>query len=393
MKGMNADRGDGRGEMGDRIPHVMHVVVSLAAGGLERLVVDWVNTRNAGVPGSTSVVCLDEPGELASSVEGACVHVVAARRSRFPFDVSAVWRLQRFLRREAAVAVPPGERPNTVPLPLVVHSHNLAAWQYAALAARGIGVPHVHTEHGSNPHHGGLINRLRNRFLLRATDAIVAVSRDTAGELTAKQRIPAGRILVIPNGVSLVHAAPSRAQVRERLGIPGDVTVIGTVGRLAEIKGQDRLIRAFAAMDGIGNAQLLIVGDGPRRDALKELASELGVSDRTIFSGFRPDARDCLAALDLFVLPSRSEGLPVALLEAMAADIPVAATSVGDVAQVLDSGRAGTLLPGNEGEWPFVLSVCLGDLSRVGPARERVREQYSQERTRASYESLYADLR
>jgi hypothetical protein len=150
-------------------PRVAHLVISLAFGGLERLVVDWTNARNRLRPGSTLVWCLDTPGDLAGQVEGDAVRCLHARRSRFPWDRDAVRRLA------AELAGPGGGQPAAE----VVHSHNLAAQQYAVLAARGTGIRHVHTQHGANTESMRYRDRWRSRLLARYTDALVAVSEAT----------------------------------------------------------------------------------------------------------------------------------------------------------------------------------------------------------------------
>jgi len=416
-----------------KVPKVIHVVVSLDHGGLEKLVVNWTNARNKRFLESTMVCCLDRPGDMAKEVVGDVVSCVDAVRSRFPMDIAAVLRIRGLVRSV----------PNAV-----VHSHNLAAQQYAAIALCGTGVRHVHTEHGTNPHFGGVRNRLRTWLLQKMTDRIIAVSEDTATSLVAMQRIPRDRILVIRNGiqVSTMRSAWQASDLRASLGIPEDSTVIGSVGRLAHVKGYDRLIRAFAELvsrypltvngeegrrtDDSGQKSdtcavgfagtrhatcaarlpnndsqltqsaklaLLIVGDGPERGNLEVQAKELGVADRVIFAGYRSDAKSGFAAMDLFVLPSRSEGLPVALLEAMFAGVPVAATHVGEVAEVLDHGRAGRLMPDDESQWASFLGDMLekigtdvaADTSRY--ARRRVEEEYSEAVTLDEYEQVYCD--
>ena len=196
-----------------------------------------------------------------------------------------------------------------------------------------------------------------------------------------------------------------QTDLRASLGIPDDAVVIGSVGRLAHVKGYDRLIRVFSELVNtvsdmeVGSLssvvcrrlRLLLIGDGPERANLEVQVKELGVSDRVIFSGYRSDAKSCLSAMDLFVLPSRSEGLPVALLEAMSGGIPVAATPVGEVSDVLENGAVGCILPDDESLWPDVLA---DELARSAGAREvraqqRVVECYSQDKTLASYEDLY----
>jgi glycosyltransferase involved in cell wall biosynthesis len=376
---------------------VIHLVIALEPGGLERLVVDWTNARNRQQPDSTWVACLDAAGPLAGEVEGGRVHVLSARRGRRPWDRAAVRELRALLVRAADGA----ER-------VVIHSHNLAAQQYAVLAARPAGVRHVYTQHGANRHLLGALDRVRSRVLAALTDVLVAVSEPTAASMVSAQWLPRRRITVVPNGVAMPPPsdAAARAAARARCGLPPEAFVIGSVGRLDPVKAYDRLLRAFAALAGNSRTRnqepgtknqellLLLLGDGPERARLESLARDLGIAGATRFAGFRPEARRLLPALDLFVLSSRSEGMPVALLEAMAAGVPAAVTDAGSCREVVDDGRAGFVLPADDSAWPGLLRGWIADesarraLARAGAAR--VRQHYSAEATLSRYETLYA---
>jgi glycosyltransferase involved in cell wall biosynthesis len=373
-----------------RSPRVLHLVISLAHGGLERLVVDWTNERNRQYPDSTGVCCLDQPGDLASQVETVQVMSLGACRSRRPFDVAAVWRLRQFLRARQID---------------VLHSHNAAAWQYGVLACFGTGVRHIHTEHGTNPHSEGWVNRLRNACLWRMTDVVVVVVEQVAEQVMRLQRIPRSRLCVISNGVATSEereaGSPERrargAEIRKRMGIEQDVIVIGSVGRLAKVKGYDRLIAAFARLTSFpatSASRLLLVGDGPERESLETIARKFGVAERVTFAGYQSDPRPYYDLMDLFILSSHSEGLSISLLEAMAAGVPVAVTDVGSCRQVVDDGRAGVVLPDDEGRWPQILARTLNDPEasqmRIAAARARVREHYSLDATLDGYERLYS---
>jgi glycosyltransferase involved in cell wall biosynthesis len=361
---------------------VCHLLISLKPGGLEQLVVQWTNARNAAHPGSTRICTLDESGVLASQVQGDVVTVLGAHRAKKPWDMAAVKRLRRAL---ADVDV--------------VHSHNLAAQQYAVLACRGISVRHVHTEHGSNPHTGGWLNRLRLRFLASRTGALVCVSHDTAAAMRPNWQVADGVVTVIANGVSPHQAMlpDERSALRDQLGIARDAFLVGSIGRLSSEKRYDRLVRTVAALQKSEpdlNAMLVLVGEGGRHDELVLLADSLSVTPRVKFCGFRPEARRFLDVFDLFVLCSETEGLPVALLEAMAANCPVAVTDVGDCLRVIDDGRAGVVLPEDEGQWPSCIAALAKEgeaetLARCKRASHRIETVYAQSATLSAYESLY----
>ena len=327
----------------ESVPHVVHLVISLDHGGLERLVVEWTNGRNRRYPGSTRILCLDAPGDLADQVEGGAVGCLHAQRSRFPWDLGAVARLRDEVRsRTSVVGLPAG---NVMPV-TILHSHTLAAQQYAVLATRGTGVKHLHTQHGAHVHLQSRLNRWRSRVLCRWTDRIVAVADTAAEAMVRNQKIPRERITVVPNGVAPHPAfpAPALAALRRACGLPEAGFVIGSVGRLDRIKGYDRLLRAFAPLSAQGDScVLLLVGDGAEREALDRQAHDLGVRGRIVFAGFQRESRQFLDLMDLFVLPSRSEGMSMALLEAMAAGVPVLVTDVGSNRELIANGRASSI--------------------------------------------------
>jgi glycosyltransferase involved in cell wall biosynthesis len=321
-------------------------------------------------------------------------------------DRAAIRRLKDLLRASGG-----GHQEETL-----IHAHNLAAWQYGVLAGHHRRL--IYTQHGANVHNLGLVDRLRARCLACFTDEVVAVSRATADSMARRLWIPGKRIKVVVNGVTAGRTTDrsedEKDGARRRLSLPADAFVIGSVGRLAQVKGHDRLIKAFArgveadvnrySLSAIGNTKnqeprtknspcLLLVGDGPERARLEQLAQDLGVSGQVIFAGYQSDPSPYYDAMDLFVLPSRSEGLSISLLEAMAAGVPVAVTDVGENKAVIEDGRCGLVLPDDEEDWKSALTPAMADLPRLaamaGAARARVRERYSLEATLDSYEALY----
>ena len=410
------------------IPPLLHLVISLAPGGLERLVVDWTNARNRMAPGSTRLCCLDVMGELASQVKGNAVSCVDARRHRWPYDRAAVKGIRQVLRdgerapSSLRLSTQHPSPPATLP-PVILHAHNLAAWQYAVLvrltsrSGPSAAVPRplrlIYTQHGANVHNLSLRDRLRARILACFTDEIIAVSEATADAMSRSLWIPRQRIKVVVNGVagggeeSEVRsqeqgARRQRCEIRARFAIPEDAFVIGSVGRLAHIKGHDRLINAFAALHPQlsltttslhPSPHLLLIGDGPERLALERQVELLGLAGRVTFSGFQADPVAFYQAMDLFVLPSRSEGLSISLLEAMSHGTPVAVTDVGANREVIDNGRCGLLLPDQEHAWPALLAQAMANPDRdamTRTARQRVAEKYSLQATLSGYESLYS---
>lgn len=226
----------------------------------------------------------------------------------------------------------------------VVHTHNPQPLLFSSLPARASGAALVHTKHGVNPD-----NRRRlamRRVAGRLVSAFVAVSEPTAEVARAGGECARARLHVVPNGIDLDRFRPdaeARRAVREELGIPEDAFVVGTVGRLYVEKGHEFLIRSLAPVLG-DRFHLVITGEGPERDNLTAQVAALAHPRSVHLTGNRRDVPRVLAALDVFTLTSKSEGLPLVIPEAMAAGLPVVATAVGGVPQVIDAGETGWLV-------------------------------------------------
>jgi glycosyltransferase involved in cell wall biosynthesis len=236
---------------------------------------------------------------------------------------------------------------------------------------------------------------------MRRFEGVVAVSQEIFRELEALGFEPP-QLKYIANGVDIARYAPgARRAIRSlsstRRPIPESNVVVAAIGSLTEEKGHDHLLRAVAALDVGSGVELLIAGDGPRRKRLHELASDLGIADRVEFLGRRSDIRDLLEAADIFVLPSLSEGLPIALLEAMACERACVATDVGDVAQAIETDVTGVLVRAADKD---ALAAAIKRLAqdpqlrqRLGEAaRQRVLERFSADKMIAAYCALYDDL-
>lgn len=297
--------------------------------------------------------------------------------------------VQRELRREAIETTATRPRGDVDPFSALAFAHwlrrgrfdavLLTSWKrafVAGAAARLAGVRRVVLRVGGvHEFPRGAAGRLFRRAFLRNLHAVVANSRHIASAL--RERIPAlptERIFMIPNGVSFTAAPP--APLRCALGLGADDLLAVTVGALEWRKGMDRLLGALAGARA-PRLHLALAGDGPDRAALQERARALGVAGRVHFLGERRDVPAVLAAADLFVIASVSEGFSVAMLEAMAAGLPVISTDVGGAWEALAArdGRpaAGwTVAPGDA----HALASALGEVSsavRRGSAAVRAR--------------------
>lgn len=278
--------------------------------------------------------------------------------------------------------------------PQVLHCHDFTAAIVGGRAAGVTSVPAMITLHGSPYYAGRWYRRLLLRLAVRRSRAAVAVSRSLASDVEQHLGLAPGSFNVVPNGTVLRPG--NRERGRRALGLLPWETGILAVGRLEAVKGMDLLLRAMALRDLAGRpgVRLAIAGDGGERAALEGLASDLGILPAVRFLGMRNDVPDLLAGSDLMVLPSRSEGLPMALIEGMGMGLPVVAARVGGIPEVVDEGGTGLLVsPQSPEELAGALVRLLEDTSlreRLGrAARERVEQDFSAAGMVQRYEALY----
>jgi glycosyltransferase involved in cell wall biosynthesis len=225
----------------------------------------------------------------------------------------------------------------------VIHSHGYRSDIIGMLAARRAGVPIISTLHGWTPVNRSLrIYEAIDRLVLRWFDHIICVSRPLYEQML--RTLPSHRVTLLPNAVSTLpvdgFSPTARGTTRK---------TILFVGRLSYEKGVDVLLRAYAhSFFGHDDTRLLILGDGPDRTTYEQLAHDLRINDQVEFLGFQRDVQSFYRSADLYVLASRSEGLPLSLLEAMSAGLPLVATRVGGVPDVIQDGFSGCLVPSND---------------------------------------------
>ena len=277
----------------------------------------------------------------------------------------------------------------------LVHAHGYKADFYALLATRMAKAPVTATCHNWLGESGTMRAYARlDRYLLRFFDGIAAVSESVAeqlGQARVRQRVH-----VIPNGVPM-PCSGSRSTFADQIRM-GDRIVVGTVGRLSSEKGASFLIEAAAKIcPDFPRAFFVLVGDGPMRSALEARVRELGMEGQFLFTGQRHDVQQIYRAFDIFVLPSLEEGMPMALLEAMAAGLPVVATKVGGVPDIVNDPSVGTLVdPGDANAIATGIRDLLSDRSRreeIGSkGRKRVEESFSAAAMARRYVELYQQV-
>lgn len=257
------------------------------------------------------------------------------RTTPHPADFGVVKTVRRYLKQHGPFDI--------------VHGHSSKGGAIARLAALGTGAAAFYTLHGLIMMDPGLSRLKRSLYLaielglsLR-TAKIIAVSPE---EARAAVRIGLGksRVVTVPNGVGPAQLTP-RVEARRELALAEDAVAIGFIGRLVDQKAPHVLVEAFAATVAVvPAARLVMVGSGPLMEPLRELSRTLKVSDKIIWLGER-DARQVLAAFDIFALSSRKEGLPYVVLEAMAAGLPIVATVASGVEILIDPGVNGFHVP------------------------------------------------
>jgi glycosyltransferase involved in cell wall biosynthesis len=281
----------------------------------------------------------------------------------------------------------------------LIHVNSYVPGNYARLAAFLMQVPIIIDHwHGFTPFNEK--RRLICRLLGRVTDLSLAVSRGVKDYLLQEIGLDPGRIRVVPNGVdtSAIDAARPGPEVRRELGLPAEAPVIGLVARLDHWgKGHKELFESMVSLKERYPVHALLVGGGRREDEVKALAADLGLADTVHFLGPRQDVPDLLHAIDIFVLPSYREGVSLALLEAMAAGLPVVVTAVGGTPEVVTDGETGLLIP------PQDAAALTGALARLladrawgkqlgENARAHVREHFSLERLGREINEIYGEL-
>ena len=370
--------------------HVVYGVLSLELGGIERLVCELA-AEHSRRGHQTTVICVQRRGRLAEVVEAAG---------------GEVWSLNKPPGRSAATIHQAAELLQEI-APSVLHTHQTGALWYLGKAAEQLGLPVVHTEHTDHLGHArSWLERLRVWIRWRRAAPLAqsqcCVSADVARSMSRSTTIAVDRIQVVPNGIdlSLYRGADGEASIRPSLGIPSGALVIGTVGRLAEVKRHDLLLQAFAALIA-GNRHertwLLVVGDGPERNRLERLAASLSISRRVVFAGYQAQPQRFYQAMDLFALTSRHEGLPLALLEAWASGLPVVSSAVGGIPQAVKHGVSGLLFESGDVkaleetfEGLLESPSWMKQLATAG--RREVSERYSLAGMADAYEGFYRQL-
>jgi len=364
---------------------VLQIVNSLECGGLENLVVELSKgLRDGGI--KTDILCLGTRGELAVLAEREGIAVFCFNKKE-GFNPLVICQIFNFIRK------------NKYDL---IHTHNLAPLIYGSPAARLAGIKCINTRHGRE-------RKFTHRYIWQMNSLVAVVSGDAEAELMKHNCMSQTETRVIYNGIDIdkyrkIEDGKRLIDKRKELGLGNDEKVIGIVARLAIEKDHETLLKAVAklvqdqtsSVNG-SKLRLLIVGDGPLGNDLKESVKRSGLEGHVTFMGFREDIAELLQIFDIFLLSSTQEGISLTLLEAMAASIPVVATYVGGNPEVVAHGQTGLLVPAKDPQkMADAIMEILNDpdkARRMGEAgRKRVEEKFCLERMVAEYEEVYREV-
>lgn len=359
--------------------NVLQLTHDLEFGGLQQVIVNLCKCVDK-TRFRLSVLSIHEKGPLASVLEDEGI-TVDSLNINAP-DYLTFVKIARYLQKQRWD---------------IIHTHNTQPLLEGGLAALMTTpfTPIIHTDHSR-------VFPVKSRYLLAErvmswhVQKVVAVSKSTANDLTCKIGMVRSKIQVIPNGVDVGRFQNTPKDYRIINQLCHGEKIVGVVGRLVEGKGIQFLLRAMKSLldDGM-NVRLVIVGEGEYRQELENQAKSYGIADKIEFAGSRADVEKFYVLFDVFVLPSLFEGLPVVLLEAMAAGCPVIASNVGGVCEIIEDGVSGIMVqPMDHCELAAMLKRVLSDEDYSVSLAERglsvVREAFSLQSMANSYEYLYS---
>lgn len=365
--------------------NLLYVIQSLNNGGAETLGIRLAASLDP--KRFTATVCsLCDEGPLRGMLEATGVaHVTLGKKDGV--DVSLVPRIRSLLRSRKID---------------IVHTHNKGPLFYTRLATLfSRRVAFVHTEHINMEKELSYSNKhdLLDRFLFRGIDGFLSIAGHLSDYYQTQYNLSRVRFTTVHNSVSLPELPKTPlTSLRRDLGLGHDQPLIGNISALRRQKDHATLLRAMPlVLDQRPDAMLVIAGEGELKQELAELADELGVSANVRFLGYRSDVNDLLAQFDMFVLPSLYEGLPLCILEAMAAAAPVVATNADGTNEVVRHGETGLLVPVQD---PHALAqgmlAMLEDKPRAKAmgqaARELIRMEYNLENMIKQYEEFYMQV-
>ncbi len=362
---------------------ILQITHDLAIGGLQKVVVNICRAIDRD-KFDVSVLCLRDIGAFAPELESLGIRVLYIPQKENGTDYFSFLKVARILKEEKFD---------------VIHTHNTQPFIDGTIGAILAGVKTIiHTDHARefpDKRRYMFAEWLMSKFAYK----VVGVSEHTSSNLIKYEKISSKKVITIPNGVdgSVYNVNVDKVKKKKEIGIEGNGPVIGLGVRLAKQKGINYLLQAMPEIiNNYPNITLVIAGSGENENELKNEAVNLGIKENTIFAGPRLDMPELLKIFDLYILPSLWEGLPMVLIESMAAGCPVVATNVGGNYMAIEHGKNGSLI---EPKNPALLSSEIIKLLQDNELRERyVRNGYETFKTKFSvkimtekYQNLYQE--
>ncbi len=345
---------------------VLHILPSIRGYGAERLIVDLLGHLSSPEVDAALLTIYEPPADLRRKLTFRLIH--AGRRDLR--DRTFIWQMTGEIRRFK---------------PDIVHTHTHVGKYWGRLAAMLAGARCiVHTEHNPCDVRRTRLERAADWLLHRKTVRVVTFFSDQVVALSRREHLPQSKVLAIQNGVTLVDGHEDRTRARERLAVAGDEFAIMLVGRMEYQKNHALALRAFSVLEPAtreGSA-LLFVGAGENEPALRGLAADLGIASRVRFLGYRTDVASLLPGADVLLMSSRFEGMPLALIEAMLAEVPIVTTPWLGAHDMLAGGRYGLVA---DGFAPEHLAAQI-ERARRNPALRRTLAERAERHARQAYD-------
>ena len=366
--------------------NILHIYQNSKIGGVQQQLLSLLKaySRERFNP---IFCCLGPKEEMGKEIEGTGIEFIPLNKLRYNrFSLGIVLELYRLMKKKQIH---------------VVRTHRYRSNLYGRLAAFLAGVPviiaSVHDNYRTDKRPK---RRIMNRILSKITDKIVAVSEDVKEDIIRYDSIDPSKIEVIPNGIDVERFNPEKntTDIRKEFSLEEDDIVIGFIGRIVPAKGLEYLLNALPYLkEEFKSIKLLIVGEGSLVEELKERAKKNNIFDNILFIGRRRDIPEILASINIFVMPSIAEGLPNALLEAMAMGKPIVTTEVGGIPEIVKNGFNGLLVPPRD---TLSLSKAIKELisndrlaAKLGQAaRDLVHDNLSIKAIAQKWQSLYLSI-
>lgn len=368
----------------NKMPTVCHVLHTLSVGGAEVLAREFSEQGKHNF--RFVFACLDELGSMGEELLAANFNVISIHRKP-GIDIGAARRLKAYCKEQAVD---------------VIHAHQYTPFFYSSLSRMlGNRLPVLFTEHGRTfPDYRRRKRVFANQFLFSKIDSVIAVGNQVKHALIENEGIPEKKIEVIYNGIDVRRFRPNheiRNQTRRDLGVAADETVVIHVARLDPLKDHMSAVRALGVLKDTPGIKLLIVGEGHENENIEAEIRRLGLQERVSMLGLRNDIPNLLNAADVCLLTSRSEGIPLTLAEAMATELPVVATEVGGVPEIVKDGETGFLCDAGDAKSlaSCISKFCLSPEQRAAfgqAGRKRIIEHFNADAMHKQYQTKYRQM-